>query len=221
MRIGYVVDVHDRFDAVVEAVAAMGPVDVLVVGGDITTGGTVEQAEEAIARWRPLAPCVVALAGNMDSPAIDGRLAELGVALDGTGIVVGGVGICGVSAAPISPLCTPYELPEEELARRIERAFAAVAGARWTIFCPHAPPLGTACDRLRSGEHVGSAAVRAAVEQRKPDVVLCGHIHEARGEDTLGRTRVVNPGPVRQGHYALVEVGEAIAVSLDPSAAAA
>jgi Icc-related predicted phosphoesterase len=37
MRIAYLVDVHDRFDAVSEAMTEVGPVDVLIVGGDITT----------------------------------------------------------------------------------------------------------------------------------------------------------------------------------------
>jgi uncharacterized protein len=90
-----------------------------------------------------------------------------------------------------------------------------VARCRLQIFCPHAPPLGTACDRLASGEHVGSATVHAFVEHEQPDAVLCGHIHEARGEDAIGRSKVVNPRPASAGHYALLEVGDEIAVSLD------
>ena len=117
MRIAYVVDVHDRFDAVGEALEALGEVDVLLVGGDLTNLGTADDAERAIELWRPLAPQLFALAGNMDSPAIDERLVDLGVSLDGRGVVVEGVGFAGVSAAPLSPLHTPYELPEEELRR--------------------------------------------------------------------------------------------------------
>ena len=204
--IAYVVDVHDRFESVPEAIAAIGPVDLLIVGGDITTGGSPGDAETAIEHWTPLAPRLLALAGNMDSPAIDARLADLGVALDGRGVVFGEVGVCGVSAAPRSPLRTPYELGDEELERRSENAFDAVAGCRFRIFCPHAPPEGTACDRLRDGRHVGSVVVRRIVEREQPDLVLCGHIHEARGVDEIGRTRIVNPGPVAAGHYAAVTV---------------
>jgi Icc-related predicted phosphoesterase len=217
MRLAYLVDVHDRFDAVPQALEGLGGVDVLVVGGDITTGGTPDDAARAIESWRPLAPRLLALAGNMDSGAIDDRLDELGVALDGRGVLLdGGIGVFGVSAAPISPLRTPYELPDDELERRIERGFAEVAGASTTLFCPHAPPLDTACDRLSSGEHVGSAVVRAFVEREQPDVVLCGHIHEARAEDTIGRSRIVNPGPVRNGHYVLLETDGELRISLDP-----
>jgi hypothetical protein len=214
-RIAYVVDVHDRFDAVPQALAATGPVDVLVVGGDITTFGTPDDAERAIELWRSLSPRLLAVAGNMDSPAIDERLVGLGVSVDGRGVALGDVGIAGVSAAPMSPLHTPYEIPDDELARRAEAGLAEVKDCRVRILCPHAPPHGTACDRLRSGEHVGSAALRAVVEREQPDVVLCGHIHESRAVDRLGPTQVVNPGPVSAGHYALVEVSDTVSVTLD------
>jgi hypothetical protein len=217
-RIAYLVDVHGRFEAVPQALAEIGAVDVLIVGGDITTGGTPDDAERAIESWRPLVPQLLALAGNMDSAAIDARLAELGVALDGRGVALGDVGVFGVSAAPISPLHTPYELDDDELERRIERGFAAVAACPLKVFCPHAPPRDTACDRLASGEHVGSATIRAFVEREQPDAVLCGHIHEARGTDEIGSSKVVNPGPARAGHYALLEVTGEIAVSLDGKA---
>ncbi len=215
MRILYVVDVHDRFDSVPQALAATGPVDVLVVGGDITTLGSPDDAERAIESWRPLGSRLLAVAGNMDSPAIDARLVELGVSIDGCGVVLGDVGISGVSAAPHSPLHTPHEIPDRELAAPAAAGLEVVKECRVRIFCPHAPPHGTACDRLRSGEHVGSRALRALVEREQPDVVLCGHIHESRGEDAIGTSRIVNPGPVASGHYALVEVGETISVLLD------
>ncbi len=216
MRIAYVVDVHDRFDTVPQALAATGPVDVLVVGGDITTLGSPEDAEQAIELWRPLAPCLLAVAGNMDSAAIDARLVELGVSIDGRGVVLGDVGIAGVSAAPHSPLQTPHEIPDREFAARAAAGLEVVKECRVRILCPHAPPHGTACDRLRSGEHVGSPALRALVEREQPDLVLCGHIHESRGDDTIGASRIVNPGPVASGHYALLEIAETLSVRLDP-----
>ncbi len=216
MRIVYVVDVHGRFGAVADAMEAIGEADVLLIGGDITTGGTPDQATAAIERWRPLAPRLLALAGNMDSPQIDARLSDLGVALDARGYRLGAVGIFGVSAAPHSPLRTPYELSEDELDGRISRGFSAVRTCPVKVFCPHAPPRGTSCDRLRSGEHVGSIAVRSFVDREQPDVVLCGHIHEARGVDRVGVTQVVNPGPAGAGHYAIIEIDDAVSVRTDP-----
>jgi uncharacterized protein len=46
--------------------------------------------------------------------------------------------------------------------------------------------------------------------------VLCGHIHESRGLDVIGRTQIVNPGPTAAGHYAVVDVNEEVTVHLDP-----
>lgn len=215
MRIAFVVDVHDAFDAVPRALAEIDPVDVLVVGGDITTFGTPDDAERAIESWRPLAPRLLAVAGNMDSTLIDARLVELEVSLDGRGVAIGDLGIAGVSAGPLSPLHTPHEIPDEEIGRRAAAGLSEVSECRIRILCPHAPPYGTSCDRLRSGEHVGSPALRALVEREQPDVVLCGHIHESRGEDTIGASRIVNPGPVASGHWALVEVADTVTVTLD------
>lgn len=215
MKIAFLVDVHGRFEAVGDAMRSIGEADLLVVGGDITTAGTPDDARRAIEGWRRLAPRLVALSGNMDSPEIDALLGELGVGLDARGVAFGEVGVFGVSAAPKSPLNTPYELTEEELANRIAKGFDAIRACPVKIFCPHAPPRGTACDRLRSGEHVGSVAVREFVEREHPDVVLCGHIHEARGIDELDDSRVVNPGPAAAGHYAIVEIGETVSVRLD------
>lgn len=215
MRIAYVVDVHDRFDSVPRVLEQIGDVDVVLVGGDITTGGTPEDAQRAIELWRPLVPRMLAVAGNMDSAAIDARLAELDVSINGSGRLIDDVGICGVSAAPLSPLHTPYELDDDELERRADAAFDAIRGARVRIFCPHAPPHDTECDRVRSGEHVGSVVVRQVVEREQPDLVFCGHIHEARGIDFVGESRIVNPGPVSAGHYAVLDVGESLSLAVE------
>ena len=215
MRIAYVVDVHDRFDSVPQALEQIGDVDVLLIGGDITTGGTPVDVERAIDLWKPLVPRLLAVAGNMDSVGIDERLVELGVSINASGQVIDDVGVCGVSAAPLSTMHTPYELSDEELERRAKAAFDAISGSRVRIFCPHAPPYDTECDRLRSGEHVGSVVVRRIVEHEQPDIVFCGHIHEARGVDFVGETRIVNPGPVSAGHYALLEVGESLSLTVE------
>jgi hypothetical protein len=63
---------------------------------------------------------------------------------------------------------------------------------------------------------VGSAVIRSFVEREQPDLVLCGHIHESRGSDRIGRTQVVNPGPALARHYAVVEADGRVEVRLDP-----
>ena len=81
---------------------------------------------------------------------------------------------------------------------------AAAVDGQPTILVSHQPPHGTACDLAR-GRHVGSQSLRAAVERHQPDLVFSGHIHEAIGDDTIGPTRVVNPGPWFQGRSLVIE----------------
>jgi Icc-related predicted phosphoesterase len=69
-----------------------------------------------------------------------------------------------------------------------------------------------------NGHHIGSRAVREFAEERQPELVLCGHVHEARSIDRIGATRIVNPGAARDGHYAIVEIEEErTGVMLDPN----
>lgn len=75
---------------------------------------------------------------------------------------------------------------------------AALTPADETIHVLHSPPRDTACDRIASG-HVGSRAIRAYVEARRPKLVLSGHIHESprlsgAWRDTVNGATVVNPG---------------------------
>lgn len=61
----------------------------------------------------------------------------------------------------------------------------------WII---HGPPHG-ACDFTspRYGSmNVGSRTQREAIVNKKPALVICGHIHEGYGKDLIGRTVVAN-----------------------------
>jgi uncharacterized protein len=66
------------------------------------------------------------------------------------------------------------------------------------------PPYGTKTDMLYSGRSVGSKAVRAFIESRQPAICLCGHIHEAKGLDAIGKTQIINPGSLANGGYAVI-----------------
>ena len=63
-----------------------------------------------------------------------------------------------------------------------------------TVYVMHAPPLGSGLDVLWDGRPLGSAAVRAFLEKRRPPLSLHGHIHESPGVRRLGPTVCVNPG---------------------------
>ena len=213
MRLLALTDIHGAYDTAEAILCATSP-DILIVGGDLTTVGSVAEAREAVTRFRALTPVVLCVAGNMDLPAHDDLFDEMGVGLNARGVRIGDVGFCGASGAPHSRLRTPYEIDEEEIERRLRRGLASLAGCARIILVPHAPPFGTKLDIIHAGFHVGSTAVRDVVEECTPSAVVCGHIHEARGVDAIGTTTIVNCGPAMKGSYALLEIGAELDVTL-------
>ena len=68
------------------------------------------------------------------------------------------------------------------------------AGGKKRILLTHEPPFNTKLDNLGWAK-VGSRNMRKIIEAYKPDVVLCGHIHETFGlTDYIGKTKIVNTG---------------------------
>jgi Icc-related predicted phosphoesterase len=213
MKIVAVADIHGSHDIVERILQSELPFDAVVLAGDVTTKGTARELESAILAVRRHGAPVVAVAGNMDPPQLEQNLEALGVSLNGKGTVIGGVGFFGVSACPVTPFHTPYEIDEGEIARRADAGWALVEGAQWTVFVPHAPPRATKLDRTFTGVHAGSTAVRDFVERHHPHVVVCGHIHEARGIDVLGESQMVNCGPAGRGFYAVITIGDSVQVA--------
>jgi Icc-related predicted phosphoesterase len=116
-----------------------------------------------------------------------------------------------VSLAHVTPTPwdTPREWKEEQFQKEIDRLMERVKNPRKSIFNFHIPPHGTSLDnapeltkdlRIKSDlgqilmAHVGSKAVRAAIEKYQPLLGLHGHIHESDGYEKLGETVIINPG---------------------------
>lgn len=212
MKILAMSDIHGAYGKA-EAIIRSEPADVVVLGGDITTVGSVKEAERAVGQLAAAASRLLVVAGNMDLPQHDELFLRLGVSVGGRGVEIDGIGFYGVSAAPFTHMHTPYELPEEEIAVRISAGYREILHCRRKVLIPHAPPYGTKVDIVHAGFHVGSTAVRDHIEDATPAVVICGHIHEGRGQDTIGATRVVNCGAAAEGYYAVIDIGEAIVIS--------
>ncbi len=210
MNIVAIGDIHAAYDNLDKILRQEKNADVILIVGDITTHGTVADIRTAIEKILEHGKSVLAIAGNMDVPESDGELFQLGISLNARGVCIGDVGFFGVSAAALSSLHTPYELTEEEIARRIQSGFSMVRDAPIKVFVPHSPPYRTKLDRIFLGMHVGSTSVREFIEKEQPNVVVCGHIHEARGQDILGKTKMVNCGAAQRGFYARITLADEI-----------
>lgn len=174
---------------------------------------------ESVERWVRLAEerlrgtgvrCFV-MPGNDDEFEIDEVLNRSDVVInpDGAVIEIDGYQLLSLAWANPTPWNSPRELPEEELAARIERLARELDPHRPVIFNLHCPPYDSTLDsapQLRDdlsivmvgGQPnlipVGSRAVRDAIERYQPVLSLHGHIHESRGAVRIGRTLCINPG---------------------------
>ena len=109
--------------------------------------------------------------------------------LHGAGAEIGGVQFFGLGGGvPPTPFPWSFDLEEEEAA---EKLAGCPEGA---VLVVHSPPKGYVDRAL--GRHLGSESILRAIEQKRPVLAVCGHIHQAWGEEaTVGTSRVVNLGP--------------------------
>lgn len=205
MRLLGIADLHGKIAALEGILQAAGPVDAVLLAGDITHFGTPEQAEQVVRHVQAVCANVFAVAGNCDSLAICERLSHLGVSLNGRGTMFRSVGFHGLAAIP-PWRGRMYQRTEDDLAESLQRGMTQIAQAGTRVLLTHVPPFGTSVDRVFLGRHCGSVALREFVEVHKPCLLVCGHIHESAGIETLGPTVVVNCGPASRGSYALADL---------------
>jgi Icc-related predicted phosphoesterase len=214
MRIIAFSDVHGNYERLTSILSHELSFDVIIISGDLTTHGTVHEARTAIETVKEFGKPLLAVAGNMDLPLFESTYTELGVNINARGIQLDDVGFFGVAGSPFTPMHTPYELSEDEILRQANEGWSQARSAPRSVFVPHAPPRSTKLDKIRLGAHVGSLAVRKFVECNQPDVLICGHIHESRGIDILGKTQMVNCGPAGKGSYAVITIDQGVAIEL-------
>lgn len=187
----------------------LSAVDVLVIAGDITHFGDRERAREILEGFKS-AKRLLAVPGNCDNLDVNEALVELDADLHSRGRIVEDVGFFGLGGSNSTPFNTPQEYSEDELWDFLAEGYEQVKSSPIKVMVSHPPPSNTDLDKTDI-MHVGSKKVREFIEMYKPDLVLCGHVHEARGQDVIGKTVIINPGPLHMGH-ALVDIGEDIRV---------
>ncbi len=192
MRLLLFSDLHCNEKAAAAIASQSAEVDVVVGAGDFAT--MRRGIEQTIDRLREIRRPTVLVPGNSES--VD----ELESAcqgwdqvhvLHGSAVDLLGVSFFGLGAAvPETPFGSwSYDLSEDDARAHLS---ACPVGA---VLVSHSPPKG-AVDVSSSGESLGSVAVSQAIQEKRPRLVVCGHIHESAGKTAeLHGTPVVNAGP--------------------------
>ena len=209
MRILAISDLHG---AKVDSLLNVEGVDMVLFLGDVTAGGSLEQTKERILPLRDAYPKIWVLPGNWERSHSVAWLEEEGLSLDLKTETFEGLRFFGIGGSELTPFNTPNEFIPEVYTSRISKCPQAKKDERLVI-CSHHPPYGV-CDKIIFGEHVGSKSLREIIINRSPALVLCGHIHEARGQGMIGTSLIVNPGTAPK-HHAIIDISKEISVKLE------
>lgn len=202
MRILIASDLHCDIAAARRLVDKSAEAEMVIIAGDFANQH--EGLKELIGAIRDIRCPTVLVPGNNEREdalreACEGWLGATVLHTERTnvaGFPVYGIG-CGI---PPLNRDWSFDMTEDEAREKL----GALHDKELTggLLVTHSPPKGL-CDEV-AGEHHGSEAILEAVRKAKPDVVVCGHIHQSWGaEATEGSTRVYNAGP--EGR--IIEVG--------------
>ena len=192
MRLLLFSDLHCDVAAASRLVERSRDFDVLVGAGDFAI--MRRGLERTIEVLRAIDKPVVVVPGNGESDV------ELAAAcrgwpsahvLHGSGVTIRGVRFHGLGGGvPVTPFGDwSFDFTEDQAAAMLE---GCPPGG---VLVSHSPPRG-AVDVSAKGADLGSVAVRRAVEEKRPALVVCGHIHDSAGQSAeIGDTVVINAGP--------------------------
>ncbi len=175
--------------------------DAVLAVGDLTTRGPLDYAQKLLAAASEAGVRVLAEGGNMDPADVHDWLEIEGLSMHAKKISLGDFAVVGVGGSLTTPFGTPTEYTEGQLA-----GFASGLVDGRTVFAPHNPPFNTCADLTDEGHHVGSKAIREVIEKSQPVVCLCGHIHEAKGMEFIGKTKLVKIQPLMWRKAVLLEL---------------
>ncbi|MDY1591419.1 MAG: metallophosphoesterase family protein [Methanofastidiosum sp.] len=175
--------------------------DLLLCCGDITSFGGKKEAKEVL----EVIPNIqfYTVFGNCDKSEVKDYIESEGISLHEKEVKVRGYTIGGFGGSNKSPFGTPSEYGEEQIMAGLSKlSFSNM------ILVTHVPPYGTKLDRIGDSKSIGSTSVRSIIEKMQPLVAVSGHVHESKAIDSIGKTQILNPGPLKDGYYGTVKIDE-------------
>jgi Icc-related predicted phosphoesterase len=184
-------DLHRDLAQGAQLVEMSAEADVVIGAGDFAS--VHEGLEETISALAPIETPTVLVPGNNET--VDAlREAAAGwsaaAVLHGQGTTIEGVEFFGLGAGiPVTPWDWSFDLDDETATQMLS------ACPEEAVLVLHSPPKDH-CDSAGAGGNLGSPALLRAIEEKRPQLAVCGHIHESWGcKSQIGPTPVRNLGP--------------------------
>lgn len=184
-------DLHRDLKQGAKLVEMSADADVVIGAGDFAS--VHEGLEETIAALAAIETPTVLVPGNnetVDALRAAATAWPAATVLHGEGATIAGAEFFGLGAGiPVTPWEWSFDLDDEAAAAMLA---PCPDGA---VLVLHSPPRGH-CDASADGTSFGSPALLRAIEEKRPRLAVCGHIHESWGcESRIGETPVRNLGP--------------------------
>jgi Icc-related predicted phosphoesterase len=201
-------DIHDDVSQIGK-IPGISQAQGVLISGDITNYGSGARAKALIEEIERFNAKILAQIGNMDTRSVEDFLEEKGFNVHARATDLGfNVGLIGVGYSTFTPFGTPSEVSDSQIQAWLDQAMKQAQNFKHFILMAHNAPLGTQTDRVRSGQSVGSRAVRDFIEKHQPEVCITGHIHESKAVDRIGKTQIINPGLFGAGGYVSIRLAE-------------
>jgi len=173
--------------------------DLVVVAGDLTPFGPKDIVPKVKSALDKAGKYVFMIPGNEDTKEVREAMDTLSLDMHGKLLKIKDHSIIGFEGARWVKDNGDVFIKYDPIHKVIKEASSK------KILVTHVPPFNTSADTLWTGHHVGSPFVRNLVEDYQPELLICGHIHEAKGVEKIGDTLVVNTGAIADGYAAWIE----------------
>jgi hypothetical protein len=161
-------------------------VDVVILAGDITMAE--QSIENIVGPFMRIKKQVLLIPGNHESDSTIDFLAKMYNAknLHGYGLKIGDLGIFGAGTANMGV----HSIGDSAISDLLKKAHEEIKDSKRKVMVTHIHPYGSKSEMFG---FFGSKAVRKAIDEFNPNILITAHIHEAGGmEEQIGETTIFN-----------------------------